>query len=48
MCAGALSQPLCSCCIHISMWNGTGPEMSSREVLLAFVQHDWQEQTVLQ
>lgn len=47
--AGGLSQlhqPLCSCCIHISMRNGTGPEMSSREVLLAFVQRDWQEQTV--
>lgn len=33
--------------MSISMENGTGPAMSSREVLLVFVQRGWQEQTVL-
>lgn len=41
------TRPCCSSSIHISMWSGTGPGMSSREMFLAFVQRGWQEQTVL-
>lgn len=41
------TSPCCSSSIHISMCNDTSPGMSSREVFLAFVQHGWQEQTVL-